>query len=1542
MKTSTLRSLFTAILILLTSFSFAQYPSNPYSCNNNWYDSGGISGNYNSNENFNYTFIPTTGSAIRIHFTAFNTESGNDILTVTNNGVNSTYSGTPTVPFDITSSALNGQLTANFTSSANWTISSGWVAEVRCIGPPQTITATSTLSQICAGNNVTFQYISHSGGRCDGSSDNWEYQWRDGPNYNTSNIVRDWSTTPDYTTSLSSSAIYYLYMRCTGYTSGVSSPSNPVVVSVYNQPVGGTAIVSSEICSGYSTTVLLSGANGNAVQWQQSPDGIGLWSDLFGATSTILSTPSLSSTMYYRARVSQTGTGCIDAYSSVDTVIVHPRPVGGTVIASPPVICSGNTSTLQTSGQSGNIQWQQSSDGSNFTDVNSGSGINDPTYFTSSLSGTTFYRVKMTQDGIGCTTVYSTKDTVTVNAAPNGGVAIANSPVCINNSSSVSLTGYTGNIQWQKSLNGITWANILPGEGTGQNLPTYNTPALTTTVYYRGLLTQAGSGCIDAYSVPDTMIVLPIAIGGFAIAQYPVICSGATSTIQLNGQVGNIQWQQSLDGITNWIDVTSGSGINTTAYTTPSLSVTTFYRARLNSGLGCPVMFSTVDTVTVNQSPIGGSASANGPLCSGNSSTVNLSGYNGSIQWQQSPNGNTGWANVTGGSGQNSTVYTTPVLSNTTYYRAQLTQTGYGCATVYSSVDTLIVYPNPLAGTAVAVSPICINNSTSVTLSGFNGNIQWQQSVNGNTGWTNVTAGTGINSIIYYSPDLVNTVFYRAAISQNGIGCQTVYSIKDTVIINPATIGGTAIVNANPICQGTTSSISLAGAYGNIQWQQSPNGNSNWVNVTGGNGANSNLYVTPNLFTTTYYRALVQSGACAATNSTVTVVNIDTPPNPGFLALQGANNLCSGSNSGRLRLNSYSGNILRWEASPNGISSWYMIANTTDTLGFRNLTTTTYYRVILKNGSCANTASNIVLVNIVPVPVADFSFSNACFSTPIHFTDLSTINGGSITTWVWNFGPSSSTVQNPNYAYTSAGTYNVRLIAGSNYGCKDTVFKTVIQTAALQSVVNNHEDVSCYGSMDGTAHVEVTGGSLPYYYAWNTIPQENDAYASELPAGNYNVVVTDAFGCSTNASIIISQPPALRAIISSYGNISCFGLRNGNINISVTGGTGNYHYAWNTMPPQYTQNVSNLNAGPYHVIVTDDNNCFADAFITLTEPVALEASSLVISNVKCYGGNDGRATINVNGGTMPYQYLWTGNHTTATVNTLGAGTYQVTVTDNNDCIANASLTITQPPQLNVQISSNTIQHNCYGTVSTLYSEVTGGTQQYYYNWWSDDAPNSIYSPNSPSTLILPESTSTYFLNVTDANNCSSNTASINVSVLPQIFADAGEDVIIYRGDSTQLHATFSGNNYNYVVWTPSNALNNIHVTNPFAKPFITTIYTVSFTDENNCRASDSVQVLVITTNAPDSLGDLNIPRAFTPNGDGVNETWEIGNIQFYPQCYVAIYDRSGHLLYESHGYKIPWDGKDKDGKLLAMGVYTYTIKLKNGRDFATGTVTLIH
>jgi len=1543
MKTSSLKSLLTAILILLTSYAIAQYPNNPYSCNNSWYDSGGISGNYNSNENFNYTFIPSAGNTIRIHFTAFNTEAGDDILNVLNNGVNTAYSGTPAVPFDITSNALNGQLTANFISSSNFTIRPGWVAEVQCIGPPQTITANHNLPQpqICAGNTVTFQYISHSGGRCDGGSDSWEYQWRDGPNYNTSHIVRDWSTTPDYTTTLSSSVIYYLYMRCSGYPSGISPSSNPVVVSVYNQPVGGTAIVSSEICSGNSTTILLSGANGNSVQWQQSPDGIGLWTDLFGATSTILSTPTLSSTMYYRARVSQTGAGCVDAYSSVDTVIVHPLPVGGTVLASPPVICSGSTSSLQLTGQSGVVQWQQSSDGTNFTDVSSGSGINDPTYFTAGLSSTTFYRAKLTQNGVGCTTAYSSKDTVIVNSTPNGGIATASSPVCINNSSSVSLSGYLGNIQWQKSLNGSTWVNIPGSEGSGQNLPTYITPALTATVYYRALLSQTGSGCVDAYSVPDTMVVLPIAVGGFAVAQYPVICSGTTSILQLSGQVGNIQWQQSMDGITNWTDLTIGSGMNTTTYTTSPLLVTTYYRARLNSGVGCPVMYSSIDTVIVNQSPAGGSASANGPLCSGNSSTVNLSGYNGTIQWQQSPNGNTGWANVTGGSGQNSSVYNTPVLSNTTFYRAQLTQAGYGCAVVYSTVDTMVVHPNPVAGTAIAVSPICINNSTSVTLSGYNGNIQWQQSPNGNTGWANVNAGTGINSSTYFTPDLSNTIFYRAAVSQYGIGCQTVYSIKDTVIINPLTVGGTAIVNANPICQGSTSSVSLAGANGTIQWQQSPNGNSNWVNVTGGNGANSNLYVTPNLFSTTYYRAMVQSGVCAATASTVTVVNIDVPPNPGYLALQGANNLCSGSNSGRLRLTSYSGNILRWEASPNGTSSWYMIANTTDTLGFRNLTTTTYYRVILKNGSCANTPSNVVLVNIVPIPVADFSFNQVCFNTPVHFNDLSTINGGSISTWGWNFGPSSSTVQNPNYTYPSAGTYNVRLIVGSNYGCKDTVIKSLTQAPALQSTVNNHDNVSCYGNSDGTAHVQVTGGTLPYYYSWNTIPQQNGAYASGLAAGNYVVNINDAIGCTSSATVMINQPAALHATIGSYSNVSCFGMHNGSININVTGGTGTYHYAWNTMPPQYTQNVSNLSAGPYHVIVTDDNNCSADAFITLNEPVALEATSLVISNVKCFGGNDGKATININGGTMPYQFLWTGNYTSATVSTLTSGNYQVTVTDNNDCIANASLTITQPPQLNAQITSDALQHNCYGSFLTLNSEVTGGTPQYYYNWWSNDAPNSIYSPNSPSSLILPESTSTYFLNVTDANNCLSNTASISISVLPRIFADAGEDVIIYRGDSTQLHATFSGN-YDYVYWTPANALSNTHITNPYAKPFVTTVYTVTFRDDNNCIASDSVQVLVITTNAPDSLGDLIIPRAFTPNGDGVNETWEIGNIQFYPQCFVAVYDRSGHLLFESHGYKIPWDGKNQDGELLPMGVYTYTIKLKNGRDFATGTVTLIH
>ncbi|WP_174544390.1 SprB repeat-containing protein, partial [Flavobacterium glycines] len=198
-----------------------------------------------------------------------------------------------------------------------------------------------------------------------------------------------------------------------------------------------------------------------------------------------------------------------------------------------------------------------------------------------------------------------------------------------------------------------------------------------------------------------------------------------------------------------------------------------------------------------------------------------------------------------------------------------------------------------------------------------------------------------------------------------------------------------------------------------------------------------------------------------------------------------------------------------------------------------------------------------------------------------------------------------------------------------------------------------------------------TGGTTAYSYSWNTTPVQTTATATNLAAGTYTVNVTDAKGCTTSAQVTITQPEAaLSATISNSTNVNCYGGATGSATVSVTGGTTAYSYSWNTTPVQTTATATNLAAGTYTVNVTDAKGCTTSAQVTITQPAAaLSATISNSTNVNCYGGATGSATVSVTGGTTAYSYSWntTPVQTTATATNLAAGTYTVNVTDAKGC-----------------------------------------------------------------------------------------------------------------------------------------------------------------------------------------------------------------------------------------------------------------------------------
>ena len=325
-----------------------------------------------------------------------------------------------------------------------------------------------------------------------------------------------------------------------------------------------------------------------------------------------------------------------------------------------------------------------------------------------------------------------------------------------------------------------------------------------------------------------------------------------------------------------------------------------------------------------------------------------------------------------------------------------------------------------------------------------------------------------------------------------------------------------------------------------------------------------------------------------------------------------------------------------------------------------------------------------------PMTVSCSSTNAVCFDS---YTGSMTVKvaGGvppySIVSWSNGASGSFNGTLSATASNLHAGTYTavVSDVSGKQLSTTCTVSEPP-QLVATSTQTN----VSCYGGSNGSVTVTATGGTAPY---------SGTGTFSGLSAGTYSYTVTDSKGCTSTVSVIITQPELLVAANSQI-NVTCYGLANGSVTVTASGGTGPY---------SGTGTFSNLASGIYSYTVTDANGCTANTSVTITEPALLVASATQ-TNVSCYGGSNGSVTVTATGGTSPYSG-------TGTFSGLSAGTYSYTVTDANGCTSDVTVEITQPTKLAISgglsASTGCNPDPCDGYV---FVDVTGGSSPYAYAW----------------------------------------------------------------------------------------------------------------------------------------------------------------------------------------------------------------------------------
>ncbi len=364
----------------------------------------------------------------------------------------------------------------------------------------------------------------------------------------------------------------------------------------------------------------------------------------------------------------------------------------------------------------------------------------------------------------------------------------------------------------------------------------------------------------------------------------------------------------------------------------------------------------------------------------------------------------------------------------------------------------------------------------------------------------------------------------------------------------------------------------------------------------------------------------------------------------------------------------------------------------------------------------------------------------------------------------------------------------------------------------------------------GTANNNDNGGTGTV--VWNTINLLDWNYINNgidgsqagatLPAGTYNIVTTD-IGASnvwmTEALIAVQPNQTCCKLTSSDSvmqNVSCFGGANGSATATISVGVAPYTFVWSP-GGQTTQAITGLSAGSYTVVVTDSGACSQTSTLTITQPAAALAASIIPTNITCMVPA-GTAAATAAGGTTPYTYLWTpGGQTNATATGLSAGNYTLAVTDANGCGATVTTAITQPAPLAVSVTGPAML--CTGSNGNFTATVTGGTMPYAYSWSNGATTNPASLPYS--------TTQTYSVIVTDANGCT-GTGSVTIISGPALNVTLSGKTSMCGGMSTTLCAIASRRLRCELPIYGNRGISRLHVFS--VSPGSTTTYTISVQD----------------------------------------------------------------------------------------------------------------
>ncbi|MFK8005416.1 MAG: hypothetical protein AB8H03_03555 [Saprospiraceae bacterium] len=366
------------------------------------------------------------------------------------------------------------------------------------------------------------------------------------------------------------------------------------------------------------------------------------------------------------------------------------------------------------------------------------------------------------------------------------------------------------------------------------------------------------------------------------------------------------------------------------------------------------------------------------------------------------------------------------------------------------------------------------------------------------------------------------------------------------------------------------------------------------------------------------------------------------------------------------------------------------------------------------------------------------------------------------------------------------GNYTVLIIDAN--GCTSFENVEIIQSSEIILTQGTMTHPLCSGDESGSSEVIATQGFPPYDYLWSN--GQTTSLVSNLGAGDYTVTITDAVGCTQMMTTTIDEPMALVADGVLVQEPLCFEGNEGEITVSLSGGTAPYQYLWDDDLAQMTDTATNLVAGNYNVTITDINGCSTIADVEITQPTALQITNTILQKPSCVNNLDGSIEVVIEGGTLDYEYIWNGGAATNnnTFTNIGKGDYMLEVIDNNGCSILENIVLEDPDSILLVLEILT-PVSCEGTPNGQIEILAeGGDQNISYVW--DNGMNNNSLENLPP--------GNYEVSITDGLGCELVTVFEIESIDIEPLDLGGEDTLLCNNG--MLYYDFSNTGYVEFSW----------------------------------------------------------------------------------------------------------------------------------------------